>query len=211
VDITVARGEFVAITGPSGSGKTTLLHCLAGLTTPDAGRIVFDGAELHALDDDARTDVRAHRMGFVFQSLNLIPALTVAENVELPLVLQGRDVDTIRSNRTRRLEQVGLADRDVARPADLSGGEQLRVAIARALVTDPDIIWADEPTGALDSGSARDVVSLLRAAAGAGATVVIVTHDDEVAAAADRRVHLIDGRVADGHAAGGQTAPTLSM
>ena len=196
VDITAARGEFVAITGPSGSGKTTLLHCLAGLTTPDAGRVAFDGTELQGLSDDARTDLRAQRMGFVFQSLNLLPALTVAENVELPLVLRGAEVDTIRSSRARRLGEVGLAGREDARPAQLSGGEQLRVAIARALVTDPDVVWADEPTGALDSVSAREVVALLRTAADNGATIVIVTHDEDIAANADRSVGLIDGRVA---------------
>ena len=195
-DIAIGRGEFVAITGPSGSGKTTLLHCLAGLAAADDGRVVFDGIDLTALDDNARTDLRAQRMGFVFQSLNLIPALTVAENVELPLVLRGADVATIRANRAARLEQVGLTGREDAYPAQLSGGEQQRVAIARALVADPDVVWADEPTGSLDSAAAAEVAALLRAAADGGATVVIVTHDPAMAAGASRVVELVDGRVA---------------
>ena len=197
VDIEIQRGEVLAIVGPSGSGKTTLLHCLSGLATPDGGRVTFEGVDLGSLDDDARTDLRAQRMGFVFQSLNLIPALTVAENVELPLVLRGASVDTIRGSRAQRLDEVGLTGREDAYPSHLSGGEQQRVAIARALVTDPDIVWADEPTGALDSGAADVVVSLLEAAAAGGTTVVIVTHAAEVAARANRTVRLADGRVVD--------------
>jgi putative ABC transport system ATP-binding protein len=194
-DITIGRGEFVAITGPSGGGKTTLLHCLSGLATVDAGTVSFDGAVMSELDDNARTDLRAQRMGFVFQTLNLIPALTVAENVELPLVLRGADAAVIRDARARRLDQVGLAGREKAYPADLSGGEQQRVAVARALVTDPDVLWADEPTGSLDSVSATDVIDLFGAANQGGATVVIVTHDQTVAAAAGRSVRIVDGRI----------------
>lgn len=195
VDITIARGEMLAITGRSGSGKTTLLHCLAGLAMPDTGRVTIEGVELAGLGDDARTDLRAEAMGFVFQQLNLMPALTVAENVELPLVLRGAGADQIRSEARRRLEQVGLGDRAGAYPADLSGGEQQRVAIARALVSGPKIVWADEPTGSLDIQAADDVVGLLRAAVADGATVVVVTHARDVAAAADRVVELADGRV----------------
>ena len=194
-NVSIGRGEFVVISGPSGSGKTTLLHCLAGLTTPDAGRVSFDGVDLATLDDDGRTDLRAKKMGFVFQFLNLIPALTTAENVELPLVLQGADVETIRGNRTRRLEQVGLGDRVDAYPAQLSGGEQQRVALARALVGDPDIVWADEPTGSLDQATAAEMVDLLREATSGGAAVVVVTHDPRVAAAADRTIEIVDGKI----------------
>ena len=195
VDIAISHGELLAITGPSGSGKTTLLHCLAGLAPLDAGRVTVDGSDLAALDDNARTDLRAARMGFVFQAHNLLPELTVAENVELPLVLRGADAQVVRRESARRLAQVGLAERAGARPAQLSGGEQQRVAIARALVTDPAIVWADEPTGALDTAAAAGVMDLLQAAARGGATVVVVTHSDAVAAAADRVVHLTDGRV----------------
>ena len=196
VDIAIAGGEMLAITGRSGSGKTTLLHCLAGLATVDSGKVTLEGADLAGLDDDARTDLRAQAMGFVFQNLNLLPALTIAENVELPLVLRGAPADTIRTEARRRLEQVGLADRAGAYPGALSGGEQQRVAIARALVTSPRILWADEPTGSLDTHAAAEVVGLLRAAASEGATVVVVTHAADVAAAADRTVELADGRIA---------------
>ena len=195
VDITIDRGELVAITGPSGSGKTTLLHCLAGLAPLDAGRVLVEGTDLAALDDNARTDLRAQQMGFVFQAHNLLPELTVAENVELPLVLRGADAQQVRRASAQRLAQVGLADRASARPAQLSGGEQQRVAIARALVTDPAIVWADEPTGSLDTTAAGEVVQLLQGAARDGATVVVVTHDAEVAAGANRIVHLTDGRI----------------
>ena len=195
VDIVVGRGEFVAVTGPSGSGKTTLLHCLAGLAAVDQGRVLFDGAVLSQMDDAARSDLRAQRMGFVFQSLNLIPALTVAENVELPLVLRGADREATLAARARRLADVGLEGREGARPAQLSGGEQQRVAVARALVTDPDVLWADEPTGALDSAAAGGVIDLLRMANEAGTTVVLITHDEGVAAAAQRRVAIVDGRL----------------
>ena len=198
VDITISHREFVAITGPSGSGKTTLLHCLAGLAPVDAGRVLVEGSDLATLDDNARTDLRAARMGFVFQASNLLPELTAAENVELPLVLRGADAEVVRRESARRLAQVGLADRGGARPSHLSGGEQQRVAIARALVTDPAVVWADEPTGSLDTTAAAGVVELLQAAASAGATVVVVTHSQEVAAAADRVVHLVDGRVRSG-------------
>lgn len=195
VNIAIDRGELVAITGPSGSGKTTLLHCLAGLAPLDAGRVMVDGTDLAALDDRARTDLRAAQMGFVFQAHNLLPELTVGENVELPLVLRGADAQEVRRESARRLTQVGLGERAAARPAQLSGGEQQRVAIARALITDPAIVWADEPTGSLDSAAAGGVLALLQDAARDGATVVVVTHDAEVAAAADRIVHLTDGRV----------------
>src|SRR5687768_5388406 len=180
VDVVVGPGEFVAVTGPSGSGKTTLLHCLSGIAPVDAGTVVFDGVDLAALDDNARTDLRGERMGFVFQTLNLLPALTVAENVELPLVLRGVLAAEVRERAAAALDSVGLADRARAFPADLSGGQQQRVAIARALVANPAVVWADEPTGALDSAAAAGVLDLLRGAAGER-TVVVVSHEPAVA------------------------------
>ena len=197
VDVDVTSGELLAITGRSGSGKTTLLHCLSGITTPDTGTVMFDGVDLAAAGEDVRTDLRAARMAFVFQTLNLLPALTVAENVELPLVLRGDSAADIRSGSTRALAAVGLRGRGGAVPAQLSGGEQQRVAVARALVTDPDVIWADEPTGALDTATAFEVMALLRAAADRGVTVVIVSHAADVAQMADRVVVMRDGRVVE--------------
>jgi putative ABC transport system ATP-binding protein len=195
VDVEVRPGELLAIRGPSGSGKTTLLHCLAGLATPDAGQVLVDGRDLAALPDDERSTLRGERMGFVFQSLNLLPALTAAENVELPLVLAGVAARDVRSRAAAALADVGLGERGDAYPRQLSGGEQLRVAVARALVTEPEVVWADEPTGALDTEAAAGVLDLLRAAVAGGRSVVMVTHDEDLAAAADRVVALRDGRV----------------
>lgn len=195
VDVTVAPGELLAITGRSGSGKTTLLHCLSGITTPDAGSVTFDGIDLVAAGEKARTDLRGGRMAFVFQNLNLLPALTVAENVELPLVLRGDDAATTRAASAAVLDQVGMAARGDAMPADLSGGEQQRAAVARALISQPDIIWADEPTGALDTATAAAVMGLLRAAADAGRTVVVVSHAPDVADSADRVLVMRDGKI----------------
>ena len=195
VDFEVARGELLAVVGPSGSGKTTLLHCAAGLACPDAGTVTFDGVDLAGLDDDARSDLRARSMGFVFQSLNLLPALTVSENIELPLVLNGTPAADMHGRADAVLERVGLAGRGGAQPHELSGGEQQRVALARALVIEPQVIWADEPTGALDSASSQGVITLLRQLADHGRTIVVVTHSDAVAAVAARRLVLRDGRV----------------
>jgi putative ABC transport system ATP-binding protein len=194
VDVDVARGRLTAVTGTSGSGKSTLLHCLAGIARPDAGTVRLDGTDLAALDDDARSDVRAQRMAFVFQTLNLLPALTVAENVDLPLLLRRLPAGEIRQRRDDALERLGLAGRGSARPAELSGGEQLRAALGRAVASRPEVLWADEPTGALDSASAADVLAVLRTMADGGTTVVVVTHAPEVAAAADEVVRLADGR-----------------
>jgi putative ABC transport system ATP-binding protein len=193
VDIDVRPAELLAITGPSGSGKSTLLNCLSGLTTPDEGRVLCNGVDLATLDDDARSDHRAERFAFVFQTLNLLPALTVAENVQLPLVMRGDEADAIRRRSTEVLLQVGLADRPDEFPASLSVGEQQRVALARALSTDPDVLWADEPTGALDSASGAQIVELLRGAVASSRTVVVVTHDAHVASSADRVVTMRDG------------------
>jgi putative ABC transport system ATP-binding protein len=196
VDCAIHRGEFVAITGPSGSGKTTLLHCLSGIATPDTGEVQIDGTDLATLDDDGRADLRRGRFGFCFQTLNLLSALTVAENVQLPLVMGRMRPDEIRARSTEVLEQVGLGDREAAFPSELSGGEQMRVAVARALANKPDVVWADEPTGALDSAAAAGVLGLLRGIVDAGSTVVVVSHDPEVVARADRVLRLHDGRLA---------------
>ena len=189
-----APGTFTAVMGPSGSGKSTLLQCAAGLDRPTGGRVFIDGVEFTATSEKAITKFRRSRIGFVFQDFNLMPALTVEQNVVLPLRLDGRKVDRRRVREV--LDRLGLADRLGHRPAQLSGGQRQRVAIARALITDPAVIFADEPTGALDTRSARDVLELLRAAvADFGRTVVMVTHDPVAAAYADAVLFLADGRI----------------
>lgn len=195
VDCDVRVGELLVITGPSGSGKTTLLHCLSGIAVPDDGEVRVDGDDLSAMDDNARAELR-RRFGFCFQTVNLLPALTVAENVQLPLLLAGRAARAVRSRCAELLDRMGVGDRAEAYPAQLSGGQQVRVAIARALVADPAVVWADEPTGALDSDAAEGVLDLLRAVVDDGGTVVVVSHDPQVVDRADRVVRLRDGRVA---------------
>jgi putative ABC transport system ATP-binding protein len=194
IDLAVAAGEFVAVTGPSGCGKSTLLHLLGGITRPSTGRVLLEGVDLATLDDDALAAVRRRRIGFVFQRYNLLPELSLLENVALPLVLDGRgDTESDEAARVA-LEAVGLAGRAGHRPDALSGGEQQRGAIARALVTGPAVVLADEPTGALDSGNSRAVVELLRRLVDdRGQTVVLVTHDPAIAAAASRQVRMRDG------------------
>lgn len=194
VSLELPSGVLACVTGPSGSGKTTLLHVLAGLTPADAGTVAVAGHELGPLDDAARADLRRDLMGLVFQRLNLLPALTVGENVALPLLLGGTPRAEVRVRVVEVLERVGLGGRGPSYPATLSGGEAQRVAIARAITTRPRVLWADEPTGALDSASAAGVLALLRELVVDGATVVIVTHDAEVAANADLEVRLRDGR-----------------
>jgi putative ABC transport system ATP-binding protein len=202
VTATFAAGTFTAVMGPSGSGKSTLLQCAAGLDRPTAGRVFIDGAELTATKDTAMTKFRRRRVGFVFQDYNLLPALTVEQNVVLPLRLAGRRADRKRCRAV--LEQLGLDDRRHDRPEQLSGGQRQRVAVARALVTEPAVIFADEPTGALDMRSARDVLTLLRAVVHEhGRTVVMVTHDPVAAAYAESVLFLADGRLA-----GALSAPT---
>jgi putative ABC transport system ATP-binding protein len=196
VSLSFPAGSFTAVMGPSGSGKSTLLQCAAGLDRPDSGRVSIGGTDLSGLGETALTRLRRERVGFVFQSFNLMPSLTAAQNVELPLRLSGRKPDpkAVRA----ALATVGLADRARHRPSELSGGQQQRVAIARALVTSPQVLFADEPTGALDSGTSRDVLELLRGlATEQGQTVIVVTHDPIAAAYAERVVFLADGRVAD--------------
>jgi putative ABC transport system ATP-binding protein len=192
--LSVAAGTFLAVMGPSGSGKSTLLNCAAGLETPTEGTVTVGGAELAGLDDAALTQFRRGHIGFVFQDFNLLPYLTAYQNVELPLRLAGARVD--RRRIAEVLDRVGMAQRTDRLPAQLSGGEQQRVAVARALVTRPSVIFADEPTGALDSASAAQVLGLLRGAVRTGGqTVVMVTHDPVAAARADSVLFLADGEL----------------
>jgi putative ABC transport system ATP-binding protein len=195
IDLRIDEGEFVAVMGPSGSGKTTLLNCLSGLDDIDGGHVLLDGQDLHALSDADRTRNRASQMGFVFQQFNLIPVLSAAENVELPLLLAGVRSKEARKRALTTLERVGLGHRTGHRPSELSGGEQQRTTIARALAARPRIVWADEPTGALDSETSADIVELLRDLHAEGLTLVMVTHDDGIGAAAPRLVRMRDGQI----------------
>ncbi|GGL53547.1 ABC transporter ATP-binding protein [Planomonospora parontospora] len=190
------RGTLTAVMGPSGSGKSTFLHCAAGLDRPTSGSVRFSGEEITQLDEVALTKLRRERIGFIFQSFNLLPSLDVVQNITLPLKLAGRTPDFALVSDV--IARVGLADRRHHRPAELSGGQQQRVAIARALVTQPAVIFADEPTGALDTRTALEVLDLLRdSVTRAGQTVIMVTHDPVAASYADRVVFLADGRLAD--------------
>jgi putative ABC transport system ATP-binding protein len=196
LDLTVNRGEMVAVMGPSGSGKTTLLNCLSGLDDIDGGRVLVDGQDLFAMSDTARTTHRAKAMGFIFQSFNLIPVFTAAENVELPLLLGGTPAGQARSRAVEMLEQVELGHRTGHRPNELSGGEQQRVTIARALASKPAIVWADEPTGNLDTHMADQVMELLHELNHRdGQTIVLVTHDASIGASVPRLIHMRDGRL----------------
>lgn len=196
VDFAVRRGEMVALMGPSGCGKTTLLNCLAGLDAPDEGTIHIEGDLLSAMSDSQRTAYRARHMGFIFQAYNLLPVLSAVENVELPLLVSGVSSREARQRALAALASVGLAERANHSPAQLSGGQQQRVAVARALVTQPTIIWGDEPTGNLDSVAANDVMNLIGALHQAnGLTVVLVTHSRAIADRADRIVHMQDGLI----------------
>jgi putative ABC transport system ATP-binding protein len=197
VDLEVARGSFVSVVGPSGSGKTTLLHCLSGIDTIDSGTVEIEGEDVHRLPEAKRAAQRARLMGFVFQSLNLLPILSVLENVELPLMLQRRPLKEARGTALLALERVGLSHRVGHRPGELSGGEQQRAAVARALAGSPAIVWADEPTGNLDSASAAALVDLLAELNAGGLTLMLVTHDAAVAARAERRISMRDGRIVE--------------
>ena len=199
LNLDIERGRITAIMGRSGSGKSTLLQMLAGLDRPTSGSVRLGGDELTGLDDDALTRLRRTRMGFVFQAFNLLPALDARENIELPFRLAGRQIDlNTRGWIEQLIERLGLGPRLTHRPAELSGGQQQRVAIARALATHPDVVFADEPTGALDSATSADVLDLLATLAREeGQTVVLVTHDDDAARRAERVVRLEDGRIED--------------
>jgi putative ABC transport system ATP-binding protein len=195
VSMAVEAGEWVAVMGPSGCGKSTLLHLLGGLDDPDEGTVVLGDADLSDLGVAARAVLRREKVGYVFQQYNLVAHLDVAANVELPQRLAGRSRREAKARTTELLDALGLADKRRALPGTLSGGEQQRVAIGRALANRPDLLLADEPTGALDSTASQTVIGLLRDQHDAGQTIVMVTHDPEVASEADRTVHLLDGRV----------------
>ena len=195
LDLTVPQGEFLAVMGASGSGKTTLLNCLSGLDEIDGGRVLVDGKSIHELSDAKRTRHRAESMGFIFQAFNLIPVFTATENVELPLLLARVPEAEARQRARETLTRVGLGHRLDRRPPELSGGEQQRVAIARALAGRPRLVWADEPTGNLDSEMAATVMDLLCELHADGLTLVLVTHDPNVAARADRLITVKDGRI----------------
>ncbi len=195
VDLTVSEGEFIAVMGPSGSGKTTLLNCLSGLDDIDGGVVLVDGENIQTMSDGRRTKHRAATMGFIFQAFNLIPVFTAVENVELPLLLAGTAQREARRAATETLARVGLQHRLNHRPAELSGGEQQRVTVARALAGRPKIVWADEPTGNLDSETAGAVMALLRELHQDGLTLVLVTHDEGIGASAQRLIRMHDGRI----------------
>jgi putative ABC transport system ATP-binding protein len=197
VSLEVGRGEFVAITGPSGSGKSTLLNLLGGLDHPTSGEVVVDGVHLERADDRELTLYRRLKLGIVFQFFNLLPSMSVVENVELPLLLRGDDAREARAKALEMLDQVGMARRSTHFPHQLSGGEMQRVAIARGLVHGPSLLLADEPTGNLDSGNASQVLEVMaKIASRRTATVIMVTHSDSVAALADRQIRMLDGRIA---------------
>lgn len=196
VDLAIAPGEMVAVMGPSGCGKTTLLNCLSGLDKVDSGQILLEGKDLATLSDRDRTQYRALRMGFVFQVYNLLPVLNAVENVELPLLLAGVKPKIARERALAALDQVGLREWATHRPAELSGGQRQRTTIARALVNRPAIVWADEPTGALDSSTANEIMGLMRDLnARDGLTIVLVTHDANVGAQCKRLISMWDGRI----------------
>jgi putative ABC transport system ATP-binding protein len=201
VALELPAGAFTAIMGPSGSGKSTLMHCLAGLDKPTAGTVTIDGVDLSTLDDKRLTELRRDKVGFIFQTFNLLPVLTAQENIELPLKIAGRDINE--AWRDTIVDTVHLSDRLTHHPSELSGGQQQRVAVARALITKPAVIFADEPTGNLDSQSSAEVLRLLRQSVDElGQTVVMVTHDTNAAANADRILVLADGKIVHDGSAG---------
>ncbi len=196
VDLDVPTGEMVAIMGPSGCGKTTLLNCASGIDEPTSGSILIEGSELASMNDDRKTEYRARRMGFIFQFYNLLPVLSAVENVELPLLVSGTSPTDARKRAMAMLERVGLSAWATHKPAQLSGGQRQRVTIARALVNDPAIVWADEPTGDLDSQTADDIMALMQQLnREQRQTFVIVTHDPGIAQRCHRIVHMRDGLI----------------
>ena len=195
IDLDIERGQMVMVMGPSGHGKTTLLNCFSGLDDIDAGTVMVDGEDIHAMADSRRTKHRAERMGFIFQSFNLIPVFSAIENIELPLLVTGVSAKQARARSRIILERVGLAHREHHRPSELSGAVQQRVAVARALVSEPAIVWADEPTGNLDSETAAQVLGLLHDVHASGQTLVVVTHDADIGATGERLLRMEDGRI----------------
>ena len=195
LSIEIRRGEMLAIMGPSGCGKTTFLNCFSGLDDVTRGSVTLEGIDIHAMPDAKKSEYRARRTGFVFQSYNLLPILSAVENVELPLLIAGRPAKEARDQAREMLTQLGLADRADRRPAELSGGQQQRVSLARALVAKPAIVWADEPTGNLDAEGSQEVTKLLRQLnRDFRQTMVVVTHSEEVAAGCDRTLRMRDGQ-----------------
>jgi putative ABC transport system ATP-binding protein len=195
ISVEILRGEMLAVVGPSGCGKTTFLNCFSGLDDITKGRVTIEGTDIHGMSDVQKSEYRARRMGFVFQSYNLLPILTAEENVEMPLLIAGRPAAEARQRSREILTELGLSERLTRRPAELSGGQQQRVSLARALVARPAIVWADEPTGNLDAEGSRQVTGLLRELNQRfRQTIVVVTHDAEVAAACDRTLHMKDGQ-----------------
>ncbi len=197
VSLTVENGEFLAIVGQSGSGKSTLMNVLGCLDTPSSGRYLLEGADVSAMSDRTLSEIRNRRIGFVFQSFQLIPGLDALENVELPLLYRGLPREERRRLAADCLERVGLGSRLHHRPAEMSGGQQQRVAIARAIAAKPPILLADEPTGNLDSASGREILDILRELNAEGRTVLLITHDPRIAEAAQRRIHIRDGRITE--------------
>ncbi|MBI1251941.1 MAG: ATP-binding cassette domain-containing protein [Alphaproteobacteria bacterium] len=201
VTVAIGRGEYVAMIGPSGSGKSTLMNLIGGLDSPTSGALIINGANMSDLDDAALASFRNETIGFVFQSFNLLPRLTALENVELPMIYAGRPAKARRERAAALLERVGLGERLTHKPTQLSGGQQQRVAIARALACEPPVLLADEPTGALDSSTGKDILALFGALNREGVTVLIVTHDANVAAAARRVIEMRDGKIVSDAAA----------
>ena len=199
--LSIAQGEYVAVVGPSGSGKTTLLSLLGGMLSPDNGQVILDGQSLYDLPIAARTEVRRTKIGFVFQTFNLIPYLTALENVQMPLYLAGWRPEAQRTKAEQLLEQVGLANRLNHKPCELSTGQQQRVALARTLANSPQLILADEPTGNLDPDSKAAVMGIFSQFVAAGGTIVMVTHDPASAAQATRRLRIVDGEISENNAA----------
>ncbi|MGA8603879.1 MAG: ABC transporter ATP-binding protein [Thermoplasmata archaeon] len=195
INVEIDRGEMLAIMGPSGCGKTTFLNCFSGLDEINRGEITLEGVNLHSMNDRAKSEYRARRVGFVFQAYNLLPVLSATENVEMPLLIAGISGREARERARTMLTELGLGDRLDRRPSELSGGQQQRVSLARALVGHPAIVWADEPTGNLDEGDSRQVTTLLRQLNKTyQQTIVVVTHDATVASQCDRTLHMRDGQ-----------------
>jgi len=195
IDVSILRGEILAIMGPSGCGKTTFLNCFSGLDDITRGTVTLEGVDIHQMSDNKKSDYRARRTGFVFQSYNLLPVLTALENVEMPLLISGATPKDARTRARKILTDLGLGNRTDHLPSELSGGQQQRVSLARALVTQPAIVWADEPTGNLDEEGSHQVTALLRQLNKEyHQTIVVVTHDPDVAAGCDRTLHMHDGK-----------------
>ena len=195
VSLTIRTGSFWAVTGPSGSGKSTLLNLLGCLDRPTAGRYVLNGQDIQTLSDDDLSDIRLRKLGFIFQSFNLIPQMTVAENIEMPLYYLGWEAQASADRAQELAEMVGLGDRTHHRPTELSGGQQQRVAVARALANSPEILLIDEPTGNLDSVTGDQIMQMLAALNDEGRTIVMVTHEPDIAAYASHRLHMVDGLI----------------